>query len=75
MDEMYVDTDHGVYDVLAVRESDEAPDGATHAVFHESGSLAGFAAANGWAWNASGALLPSSHTLAGAVTAVAESDA
>jgi hypothetical protein len=38
-----IETAHGVYSVLAAREGDDAPAGATHTVFDESGSLAGYA--------------------------------
>jgi hypothetical protein len=70
---LHVDTDHGVYDVLAVRDADEGPARATHAVFHESGALAGFIAP-GFAWDAGRGLLGYPVTLAGAAAEVADAD-
>jgi hypothetical protein len=68
-----VDTSHGVYDALPVREPDEAPDMATHTVYHESGALAGFAAP-GTAWDASGTPFACPLTLTLAVLAVVDTD-
>jgi hypothetical protein len=38
-----IDTDHGPYDVLPYRDSDNGPDGAILTVFRDGGSIAGFA--------------------------------
>ena len=67
------DTDHGAYDALPVRESDGAPAGATHAVYHDDGSLAGFASP-GAAWSASGAELGTVATLPGAISLACDAD-
>jgi hypothetical protein len=73
---MSAETDHGAYDVLAVREIDGCvPGAATHAVYHESGALAGFASESGRTWDAEGELSPHVFgTLTGAVAAVADAD-
>ena len=36
------DTDHGVYDALPTRESDDAPAGSVLTVFRDGGSVAGY---------------------------------
>jgi hypothetical protein len=75
-----VSTDHGTYDVLPACEvdgpaADCAPDMATHAVFHESGALAGFASDAGVAWDASGTPWPRPFaSLADAAAGVAGTD-
>ena len=67
------DTDHGVYDAVPVREADQAPEGATHAVFHEDGTLAGFASA-AVAWDARRREIGYPATLPGAISLVCERD-
>ena len=67
------DTDHGVYDAVPAREADQAPDGATHAVFHEDGTLAGFASA-AVAWDARRREIGYPATLPGAISLVCERD-
>jgi hypothetical protein len=75
MTSLTVDTDHGVYEVLTAREADGAPDVATHAVFHESGALAGFVSDSGVAWDASGTPMPRPFgSLAAAAADVADGD-
>jgi len=66
-------TEHGTYDALPARPCDEPPRGATHAVFHDDGYLAGFASAT-CAWDCRGHYLRSVTTLAAAVRTVAERD-
>ena len=38
-----IDTDHGPYQVLPYRDSDEGPDGAAYTVFGDGGYIAGYA--------------------------------
>ncbi len=38
-----IDTDHGPYQALPYRDSDEGPDGAAYTVFGDGGYIAGYA--------------------------------
>ena len=70
-----IETDHGNYDVLPIRDTDEGPDAATHTVLHESGERAGYASESGWAWDVSGTPWPQPFaSLTEAATEVAETD-
>ena len=67
----WIDTDHGVYSALPARDSG-APDGATHAVFHECGTLVGYASAT-IAYRANGLVLRDGFaTMEGAASLVAD---
>jgi hypothetical protein len=71
-----VETAAGQYDVMPARPEDGAPSGATHAVFHEDGGLAGFASAS-MAWQSDargGDVIGSATSLGQAARMVAEVD-
>lgn len=69
-----IDTRHGCYDVLPVRPFDgDVPAGATHSVYHEDGSLAGYASAS-TAWENNGSEAGRAVSLEDAAQIVAELD-
>jgi hypothetical protein len=70
-----IETRHGCYDVLPVRPFDgEVPDGATHSVYHEDGSLSGYVSADGTAWERDGSEAGRGESLEDAARIVAELD-
>lgn len=72
-----LDTDHGPYDVLPARESDDAPIGATYTVFGDGGYIAGYASETR-AWDKRGRLVGSGvpfRGIAAAATYAANCDA
>jgi hypothetical protein len=68
-----IETAHGHYDVLAAREGDDAPAGATHTVFGDGGSLAGYAS-DGVAWGTDWAEVGRAGSLSEAAAMVAAVD-
>jgi hypothetical protein len=75
MSTLTIATDYGEYDVLPKREIDDCgPDMATHVVFAEDGSVAGFASDSGIAWDADGTPFAYTGGLRAAAARVAESD-
>jgi hypothetical protein len=68
-----IETAHGHYDVLAAREGDDAPAGATHTVFGDGGSLAGYASAD-MAWGTDWAEIGRAGSLSDAAAMVAAVD-
>jgi hypothetical protein len=80
---MTVDTDHGVYDAMPWRESDDGPANALLTVFRDGGSLAGYVTRWGGAYAAFRAddrgvcgarFITVTGTLAGATGRVADRD-
>ena len=67
------DSGHGWYQAMTVRGCDDAPRGASHAVFDEPGGIAGYVSA-GAAWDHEGGSLGRAGGLRSALVMVAECD-
>lgn len=65
--------DHGTYQALPARDSDDPPAGATHTVFGDGGYIAGYVSAS-QAWNLAGHTLGFHAGIRAAVAQVADWD-